>query len=183
MRSFLIRLKKIQQKRPVRIVFVCTANCCRSPLAEILFEKMLLQHPCSSSHMKNHNILIESAGTSFSGMCIARHTAQLLIDEEDIPRKRCEIHSGRLITEIEEPDLILTMTEKQKHDVMTIVPGWSDRVFTLDGFVREDQGKPGIDIADPIGGPVADYRRMKEQIKKDLFLLFEEIKDTALINI
>jgi protein-tyrosine-phosphatase len=180
-RSFFIRLKKIQQKRPVRIVFVCTANCCRSPLAEILFEKILIEHLGSPARLKKYNIVVESAGTSFSGMSMATYSAQLLIDEENVPKQRCELHCGRLITEIKEPDLILTMTEKQKHDIMSSFPLWADRVFTLDGFVQKDLKKPGIDITDPIGRPISDYRRMKEQIKRDLFLLFEEIKDTGLI--
>ncbi|MBN1696900.1 MAG: hypothetical protein JW881_05255 [Spirochaetales bacterium] len=181
MKSFLTELKKKQKKRPLRIVFVCTANCCRSPVAEILFEKMLLSRFNSLSDM-NRYIIIESAGTSYDDMPISQNSAHMLMREEGVPVRRCQRHRGRLITKIEKPDLILTMTRQQTDAVKTSVPRWADRVFTLGGFVRNKDGESGFDIPDPIGGPLSEYRRMKDRIKSDLKLLLEEAGLSGLLD-
>jgi protein-tyrosine-phosphatase len=181
MKKFLIKLKKIQSRRPIRIVFVCTANCGRSPIAEILFEKFLINEFGSMNNMRKKNLIIESAGTLYSGLPIAPKSAKRLIAEENIPEERCSKHRGRSLDEIEEPDLLLTMESSHIPHLATYNPAWKNKAFPLDEFVKKDLGKEGRNIADPAGQSDDTYRLIKDQIKQDLILLLNEFKDTGLV--
>lgn len=179
--EFLEKLKNNQSQKPIRIVFVCTANCGRSPVAEILFEKLLIDELGSINKLREKNIIVESAGTIYSGFTIARKSAKLLITEENIDMSRCLEHRGRRLDEIEEPDLLLTMTASHISQVIALMPGWKHKVFTLDEFVQKELGKDGRDIDDPAGRSEFDYRIIKNQIKKCLYLLLAEFKDAGLV--
>jgi len=181
MKKVLTQLKKIQNNRPIRIVFICTANCCRSPLAEILFENLLKNEIKLFNKNFDEKFIIESAGTDYSGFRISDKTALLLVEEEKIAPERCSSHLGRSITEIEEPDLVLTMTYQHTKDILNRIPYWKDRVFVLDDFVKIDSGRMPKDIIDPAGCPIASYRKMKDHIKKDLLILLKLIKAEGLI--
>lgn len=181
MKEFLKKLKKNQWQKPVRIVFVCTANCGRSPVAEILFEKLLIDELGSIDKIKEKNIIIESAGTMYSGFGIAPKSAKLLTTEENIDLKRCKKHQGRRLDEIEKPDLILTMTASHIEQVVSLKPEWKSKVFTLDAFVKKDLEKKGRDIYDPAGLPEFVYKSMMNQIKVCLYLLLDEFKTAGLI--
>jgi protein-tyrosine-phosphatase len=85
MREFLRKLKEKQDHQMfVKIVFVCTANCCRSPLAEILFEHILIKKLGSIDQLKEKRLMIESAGTMYSGLRISPESEKILIREEGI---------------------------------------------------------------------------------------------------
>jgi protein-tyrosine-phosphatase len=88
---------------------------------------------------------------------------------------------GRALDEIEEPDLILTMTRSHAEQVIDQKPLWGDRVFTLKEFVYDDVNKSGSDISDPIGGPESGYIKMKNQVKDCLNLLLEELIEIGLV--
>lgn len=80
----------------MNVLFVCTANVCRSPLAEIVFRKKLLEHGISNVIVTSAGIhdyagmpydemmvsLAQKAGYDFCG--IARHLTQQMADEADI---------------------------------------------------------------------------------------------------
>ena len=166
---------------PLRIVFVCTANCCRSPLAEILFEKILINELGSLQAIREKNLIIESAATKYSGLKIAEQSAQLLINEESISENRCQHHCGRQLEEIMEPDLVLAMTNAHVFQIIDFQPDWKNKIFTLDGFVKKDLGENGKDIKDPIGGSDQEYKKMKEQVKECLYLLVDEFKESGLL--
>lgn len=182
MLRFLKNLKSTQQNRCIRVVFVCTANCCRSPLAEILFEKLLADELGTIKSIFQKNILVESAATHYSGYPISGRSAGLLIDEENIEPERCSRHRGRQLSEIEEPDLILAMTDEHKEDILQMQPLWDNLTFTLDEFVKRDKQLIAIDIEDPMGGTDAEYKRMKNHIKKNLIMLLNEFKAAGLLD-
>jgi protein-tyrosine-phosphatase len=182
MRSILARLKSVAERRPVRIVFLCTANCTRSPLAEMLFEKLLIDATGSLEKVHSKNIVVESAGIYPSGFSISLKSREMLVREEGILPARCDAHRGRGIAEIDEPDLVLTMSDGHVLEVLEIFPAWKEKVFSLDGFVHRDEGKDGRDIDDPTGLAPEDYHAMKEIVKADLVLLLREFRDTGLIE-
>jgi len=181
MKKYLERLIVNNASLPIRVVFICTANCCRSPLAEILFEKLLIDELGSRQRIREKNLIIESAGTSYSGLKIATQSAELLFYEENVHKNRCREHRGRHLEEIKDPGLILTMTRSHKFQVINFQPAWKEKTFTLDGFVKKDLGIEGKDIEDPMIGPKQDYKRMKNQVKNCLYLLLAEFKDAGLI--
>ena len=179
--SFLQQLREKRESRPIRIVFICTANCCRSPIAEILFEKMLMDELGSKEVLAEKKLCIESAATSYSGLSIADKSAQILVKEEGVKASRCNAHRGRLLSEIDEPDLILTMSHSHLDDINVYFPFFQHKVFTLEQFVKADKNLPAYDVKDPIGGTDEDFRRIKNQIKANLTLLIEEFKLAGLL--
>lgn len=82
-----------------------------------------------------------------------------------------EHHRSRdLEAVIDEPDLVLTMTESQRHQVVARRPGWAERTFCLGDFV----GEPG-DIMDPIGQDQQAYQAVADHLHSLLMRLNDTI--------
>lgn len=175
------------------ILFVCTGNTCRSSMAEAMFKVMLKD--------AGLDIEVASAGTSVFFQGGASAQAVEVMGERGIDLSG---HSSRQIVneDIKKADLILTMTQVHKQTVQEMVPEFSGKVFTLKEYVAGDSEKSGeilekaladdceapekalanncetegIDIVDPFGGTVEDYRACSREIEKALEKLIREIK-------
>ncbi|MBT3169731.1 MAG: protein tyrosine phosphatase [Candidatus Cloacimonetes bacterium] len=129
-----------------QILFVCTGNICRSPMAEYL-AKQLSQYR------------IKSAGFLESGNEISENS-RLILKENGIDASK---HLSTQISQkiIDETWLILTMTENHKKQLLTLSPNAIYKTFTLSEYT----GFKG-DIADPYKKDLATYRETFEAIKK-----------------
>ena len=172
---------KNKNKKFIHLVFICTANCCRSPLAEILFEKMLINTLGSKEALGRKGLYIDSAGISYSGMKMSENSMEVLVSEERISRERCLAHRGKLISELDNPDLLLTMAENHLQYIRVYNENLASLAYRLDDFVKTDLKQPGFDIPDPIGRSYSDYCEMKNLVKEDLILLMEEMKDVGIL--
>ncbi|WP_400162246.1 low molecular weight protein arginine phosphatase [Brevibacillus sp. TJ4] len=143
-----------------RILFVCTGNTCRSPMAEALFR----------TKAKGQGWEIRSAGVAaFDGQPASRHAV-------DVLRERgieSEHQASRINDELVDwSDLILTMTHNHKQAILAYYPAARSKVYTLREFV----GVEGYgDIADPFGGALEDYRRCAVEIEESLDMLYEQL--------
>ncbi len=112
----------------VRILFVCTGNLCRSPVAERLavrWARDLLRHS-----PENDVVEIGSAGVDASiGRPMDARSAEALINLGGDPAG----FSSRLLEPslAEEADLVLTMTRRQRREVLEKNPRGLRRTFTL----------------------------------------------------
>jgi len=110
----------------MRVLFVCTANICRSPMAAALFAK--------SAHTNGvqAEALAASAGFLEGGRVVHEHVVTLL-DERgvDVSRKRSQKLSDQVI---EHADLILTMTSEHARGVVSRFPRSITDVYTLRHF-------------------------------------------------
>ncbi|MFP4017226.1 MAG: ribose 5-phosphate isomerase B [Halanaerobiales bacterium] len=140
------------------MVFVCTGNTCRSPMAELLFNKLLEENNVSGWEV------ISAGISSFPGQMISQNAAKVL-REEGI---NSEEHSSKQLNEeiLSEADLILTMTGNHKRRILSSFPEYTDRVFTL----KEYAGNivDGSDIIDPFGQSELIYRETRDEIRKCL---------------
>lgn len=120
------------------ILFVCTGNTCRSPMAEAIARHLL---------SGNSGIEVSSAGVSAGDGNPATPEA-----EEAMERMSLSIagHRSRQLTAamIRRATVIYTMTEAHRADILAAEPAASSKTFTLD---------PLGPVPDPIGSPIGYY--------------------------
>jgi protein-tyrosine-phosphatase len=149
------------------ILLVCTGNTCRSSMAAAMFKKMVEDEPRLRGKVK-----ILSAGTAaFPGQRASPQAIQVM-EERGIDLRD---HRATLLTSelIREADIILTMTERHKQQILRMDQQADGKVFTLKEYVQEsdDQisGKShdprSFDIMDPFGYPVEVYRMCADEIE------------------
>ncbi|MFE5324175.1 low molecular weight protein arginine phosphatase [Paenibacillus sp. NPDC056579] len=192
-----------------RILFVCTGNTCRSPMAEGLMRRLLAEHQLP-------HIEVRSAGVSaMDGAPVSRHAAAILKETGS----DCSMSSSTLSRSlIEWADIVLTMTSGHKQHAIGRYPEFIDKIYTLKEYVDDDPNAadliaemesliadlqvkralsqqvtdeerariltlerklPDYDIADPFGGSLSLYRECAEEIEAALLKLVAKLKSQA----
>ena len=128
-----------------RILFVCHANLCRSPLAEGLSRRLFGETFGDSS------VLAASAGThAFPGSPMHGSSARVLTE--------CGVAPGAFVSRTVDPamlnasDLVLAAAREQRAACVTLAPATVGRTFTLRQFARFAAAVPGDWQPDPGSG-------------------------------
>ncbi|MGH7531565.1 MAG: low molecular weight protein arginine phosphatase [Gemmatimonadales bacterium] len=127
------------------VLFVCTGNICRSPLAAALLERALKQRGLDE-------VRVSSAGTGAWDGAPASEGAYLVGLERGLDLSS---HRARLLTRemVEQSDLVLTMARHHRARVDEL--GGEGRVFVLGAYT----GREGdAEVSDPFGGDLDVYR-------------------------
>jgi len=122
------------------ILFVCSGNSCRSPMAQAIAEKMIC----------NARIKIFSAGTDIGFYNRASQETIDVLKEIGIDI------TGFISSPVTEQmlafsDLIFVMEEKHKERILQLFPQAEDKTFVLD-------------VPDPAGGNIFHYRQIRDII-------------------
>ena len=147
------------------VLFICSANICRSPMAMGLLRSMVED---SSDQWK-----IESAGVwDMGGQQVAANT-QLILKERGIDLND---HTSRTVsgTMLSEFNLVLVMEDIHKEVLKLAFPEYTDRIYMLSEMVGEF-----YDIVDPIGGSLADFEETALEMERILTEGFEKISILA----
>ena len=167
----------MQSDNVKKILFVCTGNTCRSPMAEAFMNSAFAAEP-----VLKESFLAVSAGISaYPGDRASAHSVNVMLMEWNIDVSG---HSAALLDEatIEDAFLVLAMTHSQKNYILAEYPGASGKTFTLKEFVRmRQQGNmygshSAPDITDPFGKPVHIYSLCAIEIKEAVDNLLEILK-------
>ncbi|MCB5252553.1 MAG: Sua5/YciO/YrdC/YwlC family protein [Candidatus Cloacimonadaceae bacterium] len=147
--------------RPL-VMFVCTANICRSPIAEKLFAKMIRE--------QNLKLDTDSSGLLEGGHMISLYSMQLLMQQGVLEAQE---HVSKQITPemVAKSWLVLTMEERQRDFLRQANPATGHKILTL----NEITGFTG-DIADPHGSDIENYRKTYAIIEERLNILINKIK-------
>ena len=148
----------------MKILFVCTENICRSPMAAAYFT-----HLCRKA--ERNDIAVLSAGTfAGNGIPASENAAKVMADYNiDLKNHRSKILTRELVENI---DHIFTMTEGHRLQVTSIDSGLEAKTKLLLDF------SIGGDVADPFGGSYTVYKKCFEQMKQALDELFLQICST-----
>src|SRR5256714_9458105 len=136
----------MEHTKTKRILFVCTGNICRSPLAAALLQRALAQRGIDG-------LEVASAGTGAWDGAPVSEGAYLVGLERGLDLSG---HRARLLTReiVEQANLILTMARHHRARVDEL--GGEGRVFVL----GEYGGREGeeAEVSDPFGGDLEVYR-------------------------
>ena len=142
-----------------RILFVCTGNTCRSPMAAALFNHI---------YMDDERYAL-SAGLAADGSPISEHACEVLMErgvlptkENDYPNHVSRPADGALAASA---DMIIGLTASHATALMLRYPEFATKIYALPA-----------DIPDPYGGSIDDYRRCLEKIEKALSEVFSPVK-------
>lgn len=148
--------ERIQELALCRILFVCTGNTCRSPMAEALCAKLLADRlGCTPGELQQHGFCVQSAGVAAMMGNEASPDAVTVVADigADLASHRSQMITLEMLAWA---DHILVMTKGHWHALRNV---------PVTGLPEPQLLSPqGEDVADPIGGPLTDYRACAAQM-------------------
>jgi protein-tyrosine-phosphatase len=147
------------------VLFVCTANIIRSPMAMAIFRARLGP---AAAHWR-----IESAGTWAVEGEPAANRARYVMQARGLSLND---HSSRVVTRgmLRQFNLILTMERGQKEALQAEFPEVARRVYLLSEMAGTD-----TDVRDPIGGMTVDFEDTALELERLIDRGFERICQMA----
>lgn len=147
------------------ILFVCYGNICRSPIAEGFLKKMLKEK------LTDHReIQVLSAGLNALGWPVTKEATEIMKSEGI---EIGNFKSNRLTEElVDRVDLVLTMEKSHRDILVSLLPKYAYKIFTLKEFSGE---KENLDISDPYGCGSKTYEACAKEIKDTLEKTFDKI--------
>src|SRR6201995_1750041 len=142
------------------ILFICTGNVCRSPMAEGIFRQAIQGH--------GHFRVVSAGLGAMEGQPPSAHAVTAVKELGiDISNQRSRMLTPALVAQA---DYIFGMTHSHVDTVMLLYPHAAEKTFLLREF--DDTLDPfEKDISDPIGGSYDVYMNCRDQIEQGMATL------------
>ena len=150
-----------------RLLFVCTGNTCRSPMAEGIARRRIADLGWAGVQVRSAGVGAFPGAPPSGGALRVAASHGLDLSE----------HSASLFTagDAEWADLVLTMSPS--HLMRVVDLGAGDRVELLTAFALGEAGPAeASSIPDPIGGPDAEYEATYQRLDELIALVMERLK-------
>jgi protein-tyrosine phosphatase len=159
----------LQRLSSLMVLFVCTGNTCRSPMAETLFRHLAAERlGCAPDEIEQRGLVVTSAGlAAWSGAKASAGAVEAMAEfGADLTA-----HESQPVTEtlVRQADVIWTMTASHRAALLAQFPEAGGRVAML--------APDRQDVSDPIGGPVSTYRACAGQIRGHLLARLATLAD------
>lgn len=149
---------------PERVLFVCSGNTCRSPLAERLLERRARERG-------RGDLEVRSAGT-FAGRDAPASSGASIVAQ----RRGLDL-SGHRSTPlgpdlVEWADLVVAMTAAHRRVAEDV--GGAGKVVLATELLPEEHPEHGRDVADPVGGGIEEYEGVVDLLEEVVEGLLED---------
>ena len=151
----------------MQLLFICTGNTCRSPMAAALARHHVAQ--------AGRPWQVESAGLyAIPGLPMAAYATDALIRRHVVVQN----HQSQAVTPklIESADYIFTMTQSHKSELLQAYKNAAGKTYTLREFVDEDE-TGDFDIRDPFGGTAEVYEACAADLDALMQRLIAKLQD------
>ncbi len=146
------------------VLFVCTANICRSPMAMGILRAKI-------SDKKDWTV--ESAGVWARDGYPVHQYVSLLLKQKDID---LSLYRSRPITReiVNQFNLVLVMEKGHKEGLKAAYPETASKVYLLTEMINQH-----YEIVDPIGGSLEDFHETAREIEHILDIGFDKLQQLA----
>lgn len=129
-----------------KVLFVCTGNTCRSPMAEALFN--------SIANKSCLGFKASSCGLCADNACISENAKKALLEKGlDFEHNSCNIDEKM----VQEADYVFGITKRHASAVISMFPEYAHKVFAFPE-----------DISDPFGCDLQLYRNCRDEIENGI---------------
>jgi protein-tyrosine phosphatase len=150
----------------VSILFICTGNTCRSPIAEAMFKKLIARkYGFVEDELELRGFRISSAGTAATAGAKVAEQLENAVKEAGFTLMG-HLSQPVTIPMVEEADYVFTMTQAHINTLKEWCPESSEKIQLLD--------PEGSEIDDPLGGTLESYR---DCIKKIQSCIMKRLKE------